>query len=152
MIAATLALAAGLLAIAPAARAQVATRSWILQSAATTAVGGTVAHASGFTLAAVQLFVPSGSTPHAVVQFEQALTDTHYTASLCTPLNGTVAHSGVSITPAGVGTAALHWRCNVSGATWFRARIVSISGGSLTIYAALMSGGTHTAARLRGST
>ena len=143
---ASLLLAALLLAVP--ASAQLPVRQYVLQNAATTAVGGTVAHVSGFTLAAVQLFVASGSAPHAIVTFEQAITDPPYTASLCTPLSGGAAHSGVSITPLISASVSLHWRCNVTGSNWFRARITSISGGQLSIYATVLPGGNHSASSM----
>jgi len=143
---ASLLLAALLLAVP--ASAQLPVRQYVLQNAATTAVGGTVAHVSGFTLAAVQLFVASGSAPHAIVTFEQALAESHYGAAICTPVSGGAAHTGVSITPLSAPTANLYWRCNVSGSNWFRARITSISGGQLSIYATVLPGGNHSASSM----
>lgn len=133
------------------AEAQLPTRQYVLQNAATTAVGGNVAHVSGFTVAAVQLFIASGSAPHAVVVFEQALTATHYTAGICNPIAGGASHSGVSIMPNNSATVALHWRCNITGANWFRARIDSISGGQLSVYTTLLPGGSsHAIASMGG--
>jgi len=140
-------LVVGLLCAAPAS-AQLPVRQYVLHNARTSAAAGNVAHASGFTLAAVQLFVASGSAPHAIVTFEQALVDSHYSAALCTPVSGGAAHSGVSIMPSNSASVSLHWRCNVSGSNWFRARINAISGGQLSIYATLLPGGSHSASSM----
>lgn len=141
-------LALAVLLVAVTAHAQLPVRQYVLQNGATTAAGGTVAHVAGFTLAAVQLFVASGSAPHAVVTFEQALSTTHYGALTCTPTDGTTPHTGVSIMPNNSATVPLYWRCNVSGANWFRARIVSISGGQLSIYTTILPGGSHSASSM----
>ena len=134
-------LLAALLCAVP-AHGQLPVRQYVLQNGATTAVGGTVAHASGFTTAAVQIFIASGASPHAVIVFEQALTATHFTAGLCNPINGGASHSGGSIMPNNSATVALHWRCNITGAHWFRARIDLISGGQVSVYASLLPGGS----------
>lgn len=131
-----------LLGFALVAEAQLPIRQYVLQNAATSAVGGTVAHVSGFTVAAVQIFIASGSAPHAIIVFEQALSATHYTAGLCNPIDGGASHSGVSIMPNNSATVALSWRCNVTGANWFRARLHSISGGQVSVYATLLPGGS----------
>lgn len=129
----------------------VPTRTYVLQNAAASAVGGTVAHALGFTTVAVQIVVPAGSSPHFVIQFQQSLNAAHWTATLCNPLNGAAAHSGVSVTPAAAPTAPLHWRCNITGAVWFRSAITSYAGaGHVTAYAVLIGGGSvHAAALMR---
>lgn len=139
-----------MMALAPLAAAQ-APRTYILQNAATATGGGTVAHALGYTVATVQVTVPTGASPHFTVEFEQSLNNVHYTATRCTPLSGGAAHTGVTVTPASAATAALHWRCNVTGSLWFRSRITSYTGGgAVTVYATLMSSGTHTAATMAG--
>ena len=146
-----LAAALGALLLLPSlAAAQLPARAYLLQHAATSTGGGNVAHAFGYTLATVQIVVPTGASPHAGVQFEQSLNDVHYTATLCTPLSGGPAHTGITFTPASVGTAALHWRCNVTGAFWFRARIIQYTGaGAVTVYGVLTAAGSHSAALLR---
>lgn len=124
------------------ASAQFLTRPYILQNAATAAGGGTVAHVGGFSLMNVQVVNGTGASPVFVVQFEQSLNDIHYTATLCYPL-----HAGAGVTTA---SAPGHWRCNVSGSLWFRARLTSYVGaGPITVYGVLMAGGTHAASLMR---
>ena len=110
--------------------AQATTRTYILQNAATANGAGAVAHAAGFSLATVQIVIPTGSSPIFTIQFEQSLNDTHYVATLCMPHVAGMWHNGVSVTPATAGTASLLWRCNISGAQWFRARLLNYTGGS----------------------
>lgn len=142
-------LAALLLALV--AEAQLPARQYVLQNGATTAVGGNIAHASGFTTAAVQIFIASGSAPHAIIVFEQALSATHFAAGLCNPIDGGASHSGVSIMPSNSATVVLSWRCNITGANWFRTRIASISGGQVSVYATLLPGGSaHAIASMGG--
>ena len=130
-----------LLVAGPAFAAQ-APKTYLLQDAATATGGGTVAHAIGFIWATVQIVIPTGASPSAVLQFEQTLNRIHYTATLCRPLSGNARHSGVSITPANASTADLHWRCDVSGAHGFRVNITSYTGaGAITVYAVLTSSG-----------
>ena len=140
------------MALTPFAFAQ-APKTYILQDAATATGGGTVAHTLGFAWATVQIVIPTGASPHAVLQFEQTLNRVHYTATRCRPLSGKALHSGVSITPASASTADLHWRCDVSGAHGFRVRITSYTGaGAVTVYSVLtLNGVAATMAGFRGS-
>lgn len=133
----------GLLLAAGTALAQLPVRSYVLLNAAAATTKGLVAHAAGFTVANVQIVVPTGASPAAfTVNFEQSLNDTHYTATLCTPLAGTAAVSST--------TATGHWRCNITGSFWFRTRLSAYTGpGAITSYVTLIAGGSHSASTMR---
>jgi hypothetical protein len=139
-----LALVLGVLALAMAGReasSQGIAKTWILQSAATTASTGTVAHVAGFTVATVQIVVPTGASPAATVVFQTSLNNTHYTNVRCLPVSGNTAHVSVKFTPANVGIADLQWRCNVSGSYWFRTDLREFSGpGSVSVFGIMTSG------------
>lgn len=123
------------------AASQGVAKTWILQNAATAASTGTVAHVAGYTVATVQIVVPTGASPTATVAFQQSMNDIHYTAIRCLPTDGTSAATSVSFTPANIGSAALQWRCNISGAYWFRANITVLTGpGSVSVFGIMTSG------------
>jgi hypothetical protein len=132
------------------ASSQVVSKTWILQNGATAASTGTVAHVYGYTLATVQIVFPTGtSSPHVVVQFQQSMNNIHYVSLPCSPVSGAADHSGVSVTPTSAATADLFWRCNITGAYWFRTEITSFTGGgSVSIFAVIMSGTPAVISRL----
>ena len=116
-------------------------RTWILQNLATAASTGTVAHVAGFTVATVQIIVPAGNSPAATVVFQQSMNDIHYASTRCIPTDGSSAHTSVTFTPANVGTQPLLWRCNISGAYWFRTQVQYFSGpGSVSVFGIMTAG------------
>ena len=111
-------------------------RAYLLQSSATSATTGLVAHTSGFSTAQVQITVPTGASPSFVVQFQRSLNGSHFVATSCLTHDGALLHSGVSVTPANYATAPLLWTCTVAGAPWLRAHLTSYTGpGAVSIYA-----------------
>lgn len=128
--------------MASVAVAQIPSRPVLLQDAATATGVGTTAHVSGYAMVGVQVVVPTGASPVFSVQFEESLNGTHFSAVLCHPHNGTALTSNAA--------AAGIWRCNVSGATLFRARVASYTGpGSVSAFGLMLAGGTLHAASLR---
>lgn len=123
------------------AAAQLPVRSYVLLNGATAVTRGLVAHAAGFVVANVQVVIPTGASPTFTINFEQSLNDTHYTATLCTPLTGGPAVAST--------TATGHWRCNVTGSFWFRTRMSAYTGGgAVTSYVVLIPGGSHAASTM----
>ena len=119
--------------------AQVPTKSYVLLSGATSTTTGLVAHASGYTLATVQVVLPAGATPTFTLQFEQSLNDLHYTATLCGPVGSTSTTGVASVNTAGI------WRCNIAGAPWFRTNLTDYSGpGSVSSFVVLTVGDVGT--------
>lgn len=113
--------------------AQLPIRSYLLQNAATANGNGLVAHAAGFTIANVQVVIPTGASPSFQVNFEQSLNDNHYQATMCQHVSALTMMTS-STTPG-------QWRCNVAGATWFRSRISGYGGsGSVTVLGTLIGG------------
>ena len=111
--------------------AQLPVRTYILQNAAAANGGGTVAHALGYSIANVQVVIPTGASPTFTVNFEQSLNDIHYTATLCNPLTAALHVSST--------TATGQWWCDITGSLWFRARVSGYTGpGSVTVLTSLM--------------
>ena len=121
------------------ASGQVPTKSYVLLSGATSTTTGLVAHASGYTLATVQVVLPAGATPTFTLQFEQSLNDLHYTATLCGPVGSTSTTGVATVNTGGI------WRCNIAGAPWFRTNLTDYSGpGSVSSFVVLTVGDVGT--------
>jgi hypothetical protein len=82
------------------------------------------------------------------VAFEQSINGTHFVATLCHPHDSSALVT--QITHASLVGGAGFWRCNIAGATLFRARIANYAGsGSISAYGLMMVSGSLHAASLR---